>query len=313
VLDDYQGVALSMADWSPVTDRVEVTAFTEHQADSEQLIAALADVDIVVVMRERTPLPAPVFARLPRLRLVVTTGLRNSAIDLPAAAAHGVLVCGTASSPVPPTELTWALILGLARNLAAENAAFHVGGRWQSTVGIELAGRRLGLLGLGRIGGRVARIGSAFGMDVVAWSQHLTRERTDELGVTLAPSLAELLATSDVVSIHLALGERTRDLLGRDELALMRPSAFLVNTSRSAIVDGPALVDALVRSRIAGAGLDVFDREPLPADDVLRTLPTVLATPHLGYVAVDNYRTYFREAVEDIAAFLAGTPIRTLS
>ena len=313
VLDDYQGVALSMADWSPVTDRVEVTAFTEHQADTEELVAALADVDIVVVMRERTPLPAPVFARLPRLRLVVTTGMRNSAIDLPAAAAHGVLVCGTASSPVPPTELTWALILGLARNLAAENAAFHAGGRWQSTVGVELAGRRLGLLGLGRIGGRVARIGAAFGMDVVAWSQNLTRERTDELGVTLAPSLAELLATSDVVSIHLALGERTRGLLGRDELARMRPSAFLVNTSRSAIVDGPALVDALVHGRIAGAGLDVFDREPLPADDVLRTLPTVLATPHLGYVAVDNYRTYFREAVEDIAAFLAGTPIRTLS
>jgi len=313
VLDDYQGVALSMADWSPVADRVEITAFTEHQADSEELVAALADVDIVVVMRERTALPAPVFARLPRLRLVVTTGMRNSAIDLPAAAAHGVLVCGTASSPVPPTELTWALILGLARNLAAENAAFHAGGRWQSTVGVELAGRRLGLLGLGRIGGRVARIGSAFGMDVVAWSQHLSRERTDELGVTLAPSLAELLATSDVVSIHLALGERTRGLLGRDELALMRPSAFLVNTSRSAIVDGPALVDALVRGRIAGAGLDVFDREPLPADDVLRTLPTVLATPHLGYVAVDNYRTYFREAVEDIAAFLAGAPIRTLS
>jgi len=313
VLDDYQGVALSMADWSPVADRVEVTAFTEHRADSEELVAALADVDIVVVMRERTPLPAPVFAGLPRLRLVVTTGMRNSAIDLPAAAAHGVLVCGTASSPVPPTELTWALILGLARNLAAENAAFHAGGRWQSTVGVELAGRRLGLLGLGRIGGRVARIGSAFGMDVVAWSQHLSRERTDELGVTLAPSLAELLATSDVVSIHLALGERTRGLLGRDELARMRPSAFLVNTSRSAIVDGPALVDALVQGRIAGAGLDVFDREPLPADDVLRTLPTVLATPHLGYVAVDNYRTYFREAVEDIAAFLAGTPIRTLS
>jgi phosphoglycerate dehydrogenase-like enzyme len=313
VLDDYQGVALSMADWSPVADRVEVTAFTEHQTDSEELVAALADVDIVVVMRERTPLPAPVFAGLPRLRLVVTTGMRNSAIDLPAAAAHGVLVCGTASSPVPPTELTWALILGLARNLAAENAAFHAGGRWQSTVGVELAGRRLGLLGLGRIGSRVARIGSAFGMDVVAWSQHLSRERTDELGVTLAPSLVELLATSDVVSIHLALGERTRGLLGRDELARMRPSAFLVNTSRSAIVDGPALVDALVQGRIAGAGLDVFDREPLPADDVLRTLPTVLATPHLGYVAVDNYRTYFREAVEDIAAFLAGTPIRTLS
>ena len=313
VLDDYQGVALTTADWSEITDAVDVITFAEHHADLDELVTALADVDIVVVMRERTPLPASVFGRLPRLRLVVTTGMRNSAIDLAAATAHGVLVCGTASSPVPPTELTWALILGLARNIAAENAAFHAGGRWQSTVGVELAGRRLGLLGLGRIGSRVARIGAAFGMDVAAWSQNLTRERADERGATLASSLAELLETSDVVSIHLALSDRTHGLLRRDELARMRPTAFLVNTSRSAIVDTAALVDALEHGRIAGAGLDVFDREPLPADDVLRTLPTVLATPHLGYVARDNYRTYFAEAVEDIAAFLAGTPVRTLT
>ena len=313
VLDDYQGVALTTADWSEITDAVDVITFAEHHADLDELVTALADVDIVVVMRERTPLPASVFDRLPRLRLVVTTGMRNSAIDLAAATAHGVLVCGTASSPVPPTELTWALILGLARNIAAENAAFHAGGRWQSTVGVELAGRRLGLLGLGRIGSRVARIGAAFGMDVAAWSQNLTRERADERGATLASSLAELLETSDVVSIHLALSDRTHGLLRRDELARMRPTAFLVNTSRSAIVDTAALVDALEHGRIAGAGLDVFDREPLPADDVLRTLPTVLATPHLGYVARDNYRTYFAEAVEDIAAFLAGTPVRTLT
>ncbi len=313
VLDDYQGVALVMADWSTIAGSVDVTTFREHHPDEDQLVAALAEFDIVVVMRERTPLGPSAFDRLPRLRLVITTGMRNAAIDLAAAAAHGVVVCGTASSAVPPTELTWALILGLARNVAQENAAFRAGGPWQSTVGTELAGHRLGLLGLGRIGSRVARIGSAFGMDVCAWSQNLTLERTDDLGVELAPSLAALLESSDVVSVHLALGDRTRGLLGSDEISLMRRTAFLVNTSRWAIVDGTALVDALVHGRIAGAGLDVFDREPLPIDDVLRTLPNVLATPHLGYVAQDNYRTYFRDAVEDIAAFVAGNPIRTLS
>jgi phosphoglycerate dehydrogenase-like enzyme len=238
--------------------------------------------------------------------------MRNSAIDRAAAAAHGVVVCGTGSSPVPPTELTWALILGLARHVAAENAALRAGGPWQSTVGVELAGRRLAVLGLGRIGSRVARIGLAFGMDVAAWSPNLTQERADEVGVTRAASLAELVAGADVLTVHLALGDRSRGLLGRAELGAMRPTAFLVNTARSAIVDREALVEALVHDRIAGAGLDVFDREPLPADDVLRTLPNVLATPHLGYVAADNYRRFFGEAVEDIAAFLAGAPVRVL-
>ena len=313
VLDDYQGVALTSADWSPVAGSVDVTVFREHAADEDELVSRIADFEVVVVMRERTPFPGSVFARLPRLRLLVTTGMRNAAIDRAAAAAHGVVVCGTGSSPVPPTELTWALILGLARGVATENAALRAGGPWQSTVGVELAGRRLGVLGLGRIGSRVARIGQAFGMDVAAWSQNLTRERADELGVTLTASLAELAATSDVLTVHLALGDRTRGLVGAAEIARMRPTAYLVNTARSAIVDRAALVDALVHERIAGAALDVFDEEPLPADDVLRRLPNVLATPHLGYVAHDNYRRFFGEAVEDIVAFLEGAPVRVLS
>jgi phosphoglycerate dehydrogenase-like enzyme len=313
VLDDYQGVALTAADWTVLADAVEVHAAGEHVADEDALVGVLAEAEAGVVMRERTPLPASLFARLPRLRLVVTTGMRNSAIDLAAAARHGVTVCGTASSPVPPTELTWALILGLARHVAQENAAFHDGGPWQSTVGVELAGRRLGILGLGRIGGRMARIGAAFGMDVMAWSPNLTRERADEHGVGLAPSLADLVRGSDVLTVHLALGDRTRGILGRAEIGLMPPSAYLVNTARWGLVDGDALIEALVHRRIAGAGLDVFDREPLPADHVLRTLPNVLATPHLGYVARDNYATYFREAVEDIAAFVAGAPVRVLT
>jgi phosphoglycerate dehydrogenase-like enzyme len=238
--------------------------------------------------------------------------MRNAAIDRDAAAEHGVVVCGTGSSPIPPTELTWALILGLARHVATENSALRADGPWQSTVGVELAGRRLAVLGLGRIGSRVARVGPAFGMDVAAWSPNLTPERADEVGVTRAASLAELVAGADVLTVHLALGDRSRGLLGRAEIAAMRPTAFLVNTARSAIVDQEALVEALVHGRIAGAGLDVFDREPLPADDPLRTLPNVLATPHLGYVAADNYRRFFGEAVEDIAAFLAGAPVRVL-
>jgi phosphoglycerate dehydrogenase-like enzyme len=312
VLDDYQGVALAAADWTVLAGRVEVRTVQEHLADEDTVAGELADADAVVVMRERTPLPASLFARLPRLRLVVTTGMRNAAIDLAAAGRHGVTVCGTASSSVPPAELTWALILGLARHVAQENAAFRSGGAWQSTVGTELAGRRLGILGLGRIGSRMARVGAAFGMDVVAWSHNLTRERTDELGIELAPDLSDLARTSDVLTVHLALGERTRGILGRHEIGLMRPTAFVVNTARWALLDGDALVEALVERRIAGAGLDVFDREPLPADDVLRGLDNVLATPHLGYVARDNYRTYFREAVEDIAAFLDGAPVRVL-
>lgn len=313
VLDDYQGVALSMADWSPLADAVEVTSVRQHLDDPDELAAAIGDCEIVVVMRERTPFPAALFERLPRLRLLVTSGMRNASIDLAAAAAHDVTVCGTASSSTPPVELTWALILGLARRLTVESGALRAGGPWQSTVGTDLAGRRLGLLGLGKTGSRMAAIGRAFGMDVVAWSRNLTRDRCAEFGAELAPSLPDLLTSSDIVSIHLALGERTRGLIGAPELALMRPTAFLVNTSRAGIVDQAALREALAAGRIAGAGLDVFETEPLPADDPLRTLPNVLATPHLGYVTEDNYRTYFTEAVADIAAYLSDAPIRTLT
>ncbi|MCX4683691.1 D-2-hydroxyacid dehydrogenase family protein [Kitasatospora purpeofusca] len=312
VLDDFQGVATTIADWSPVADRVEVVPFREHPASVAELVAAVADFDIVVTLRERIAFPAEVFERLPRLRLLVASGMRNSVIDHAAARAHGVTVCGTASSSTPPVELTWALLLGLARGLVEESTALRSGGPWQSTVGADLAGRRLGLLGLGKIGARVARVGLAFDMEVVAWSSNLTAERAAEVGVRRAGSKEELLRESDFVSVHLALGARTRGLLGAPELALMRPDAYLVNTSRAAIVDQEALLAALSAGRIAGAAVDVFDQEPLPPDHPMRTAPRLLATPHLGYVSRDNYRRYYGEAVEDIAAFLAGAPVRVL-
>ncbi|MDW6061092.1 D-2-hydroxyacid dehydrogenase family protein [Streptomyces sp. FXJ1.4098] len=312
VLDDFQGVAMTSADWTPVLDRVEVVSFTEHFGTEDELAAALADFDLIVTLRERVAFPASLLSRLPKLKLLIASGMRNSVIDYAAAEHHGVTVCGTASSQAPPVELTWALILGLARGLVVENTALRTGGPWQSTVGADLHGRRLGLLGLGKIGSRVAGIGQAFGMEVTAWSQNLTRQRADEVGVALAGSKEELLASSDVVSIHLALSDRTRGLLGAAELALLKPTAYLVNTSRAAIVDQDALIDALRRGAFAGAGVDVFDVEPLPADHPMRTVPRLLATPHLGYVSQDNYRRYYGEAVEDIRAFLDGSPVRVL-
>ncbi|MEU7007572.1 D-2-hydroxyacid dehydrogenase family protein [Streptomyces sp. NPDC046332] len=312
VLDDYQGVALSSADWSPLADRVDVRVLREHLTDPNALVAAVQDCEILVVMRERTPLDAELLGRLPRLRLVVTSGMRNASIDLTAAAALGITVCGTASSSEPPAELTWALILGLARQVRAETQALREGGPWQSTVGADLYGRTLGLVGLGKIGGRVARVGLAFGMEVAAWSPNLTAERAAEHGVAYVPDKRELLARADVVSLHMVLSERTRGLIGEPELRAMRSSAYLVNTSRAGLVDGEALLRALREGWIAGAGLDVFATEPLPADDPLRTLPNVLALPHLGYVTRGNYDRYFGEAVEDIEAYLAGTPVRTL-
>ena len=311
VLDDYQGVAMSYADWS-VLDGVETTTIREHLRDEHAVVAAVADAEIVVVMRERTPFPARLLARLPRLRLLVTSGMRNAALDVAAANGRGVVVCGTPSSPTPPVELTWALVLGLARQLVPESLALRAGGPWQSSVGRDLAGATLGVVGLGKIGGRVAAVAQAFGMDVVAWSQHLTDERAAEAGVRRAERLPDLLAQSDVVTLHLVLSDRTRGLVGADELAVMRRSAYLVNTARAGLVDTSALVAALVAGGIAGAGLDVYDEEPLPAAHLLRTLPNVLATPHLGYVTEANYRAYFTGAVEDIAAWQAGHPIRRL-
>ncbi|WTO37208.1 D-2-hydroxyacid dehydrogenase family protein [Streptomyces achromogenes] len=312
VLDDFQGVATEAADWSVLGDRVEVVALREHLHDEDALAAALADYDIVVTLRERVPFPGSLISRLPRLKLLIASGMRNSVIDYAAAEAHGVTVCGTQSSGTPPVELTWALLLGLARGIVQENNALRAGGPWQSTVGADLHGRRLGLLGLGRIGSRVARVGLAFGMRVCAWSRNLTKERAEEVGVELAGSKEELLAGSDFVSVHLALGERTRGLVGAAELALMKPTAYLVNTSRAAIVDQAALLAALHEGRIAGAGVDVFDIEPLPADHPMRTAPRLLATPHLGYVSQANYATYYGQAVENIQAYLAGSPLRRL-
>ncbi|GHH49530.1 D-2-hydroxyacid dehydrogenase family protein [Streptomyces candidus] len=312
VLDDYQSVATTVADWSPVADEVEVVTFTSHFATEDELVAALAGFDVIVTLRERVPFPAALFARLPRLRLLVASGMRNSVIDLAAAQKCGVTVCGTASSSAPPVELTWALLLGLARGIVTEANSLRAGGPWQQTLGADLHGRRLGLLGLGRIGSRVAAVGLAFGMDVRAWSQNLTEKRCAEAGVTLSGSKEELLATSDFVSVHLALSDRTRGLLGAPELGLMRPTAHLINTSRAAIVDQDALVAALHAGSLAGAGLDVFDTEPLPADHPLRSAPRLLATPHLGYVSQANYATYYGQAVEDIRAYLDGHPVRVL-
>lgn len=312
VIEDFQSAATTVADWSSVTADVDVVTFAEHLGPAEEVAAALAEFDIVVTLRERVPFPAEVFARLPRLRLLIASGMRNSVIDFAAAERHGVTVCGTASSSTPPVELTWALLLGLARSIVPEANGLRADGPWQSTVGADLHGRTLALLGLGKIGSRVAQVGRAFGMEVVAWSQNLTEERTQEAGTALAASKEELLEAGDFVSVHLALSERTRGLIGAAELARMRPTAYLVNTSRAAIVDQDALLAALHAGTIAGAGLDVFDVEPLPAGHPMRTAPRLLATPHLGYVSRANYATYYGQAVENIRAFLDGEPVRRI-
>ncbi|MFF5723925.1 D-2-hydroxyacid dehydrogenase family protein [[Kitasatospora] papulosa] len=312
VLDDYQSVAGTAADWSPVADEIDVVGFADHCATEDELASRLMEFDIVVTLRERVPFPATLIERLPRLRLIVASGMRNTSIDHVAAERHGVTVCGTASTSTPPVELTWALLLGLARGIVTEANALRESGPWQSTVGADLHGRRLGILGLGKIGGRVAAVGRAFGMDVVAWSRNLTPERAEEAGAGFIATKEELLETSDFVSVHLVLGDRTRGLLGAKELGLMRPGSFLVNTSRAAIVDQDALLDVLRRGAIAGAGVDVFDVEPLPADHPMRSAPRLLATPHLGYVTQANYAAYYGDAVQDIRAYLDGEPVRRL-
>ncbi|MEU9476655.1 D-2-hydroxyacid dehydrogenase family protein [Streptomyces sp. NPDC048191] len=312
VLDDFQGVALESADWSVIEDEVEVVSLREHLDGEDALATALTDYDVVVTLRERVPFPGSLISRLPRLKLLVASGMRNSVIDYAAAEKYGVTVCGTGSSGIPPAELTWALLLGLARGIVQESTALRANGPWQSTVGTDLHGARLGVLGLGRIGGHVARVGLVFGMRVSAWSPRLTKERAAEHGVELAASMEELFADSDFVSIQVAGGDGTRGLVGAAELALMKPTAYLLNTSRASVVDQDALLAALHEGRIAGAGVDVFDIEPLPADHPMRTAPRLLATPHLGYVSRANYSTYYSQAVENIRAYLAGSPVRRL-
>ena len=310
ILDDYQDVARRLADWKSLP--AEVVVFRDHLSDESQVAARLAHFDVVVAMRERTPFPRSLFERLPRLRLLVTTGMRNASIDLRAAADRGVVVSGTAGLPSPTAELTWALILALVRHVPREDRATREG-RWQETLGTTLKGRTLGVLGLGQLGSRVARVGKAFEMDVIAWSQNLTAERATPVGATLAGSRDELLERADIVTIHLVLSDRTRGLVGARELGLLRPTAYLVNTSRGPIVDEGALIATLRAGKIAGAGLDVYDEEPLPADHPLRRLPNTVITPHLGYVTEETYQIFYAQALEDVRAFLAGAPVRALS
>ena len=311
VLDDYQSIALEMADWDSLPDDVSVDVFQDHLTEESDLVARLAPYEVVVAMRERTPFQRSLLERLPNLQLLVTTGMRNASIDIAAAEDNGVTVCGTDGVPYPTAELTWALILALLRKIPTEDKATREG-RWQVTVGEGLHGKTLGVIGLGRLGSQVAAVGVAFGMNVIAWSQNLTAERAEEFGTTLVTK-QELLSSSDIVTIHLVLSGRSRGLIGAEELSSMKPTAYLVNTSRGPVVDESALINALQSGTIAGAGLDVFDIEPLPLDHPLRSMPNTVLTPHMGYVTDETYRVFYGDAVENIKAFLSGNPVRVIS
>jgi phosphoglycerate dehydrogenase-like enzyme len=310
ILDDYQHAALASADWAALGAE-EVTPFHGHIADTADLVSDLRRFDVVVAMRERTPFDSERIRLLPQLKLLVTTGMANASIDLAAAGEAGVTVCGTGGSAGATVELTWALILSLTRHVPAEDAGIRAGG-WQHTLGFGLRGRTLGVVGLGNLGRQVATVGRAFGMEVLAWSQHLTAAAARAAGVTPVAK-DELFGSSDVVTIHYKLSPRSAGLVGAREIGLMSPKAYLVNTSRGPIVDTDALLEALRTGAIAGAALDVYDEEPLPAGHPLRNAPRTVLTPHIGYVTDDGYRVFFGEAVEDIAAFAAGHPVRVLT
>ena len=310
VLDDYQSVAMEMADWSVLPPGTQVRVFQNHLFDRDALVERLKGFDVVVAMRERTPFLRGLLERLPALKLLVTTGTRNASIDVQAASDLGIVVCGTRGLTYPTAELTWGLIIALLRRIPQEDAATRDGG-WQTGLGVGLRDKVLGVIGLGRLGSQVATVGLAFGMRVVAWSQNLTEERAAQLGASLVGK-DDLLSSSDVVTIHLVLSERTLGLVGERELGLMKPTAYLVNTSRGPIVDEGALVRALQHRTIAGVALDVFDQEPLPIDHPLRGLENAVITPHIGYVTHETYRVFFDDAVEDVVSFLDGTPVRVI-
>lgn len=310
VLDDYQGVALRCGDWSSIAGAA-VTAFADHLEDEDALVARLAPFQVVCLMRERTPLSDHSLARLPQLKLIVTTGMWNASLDIEAAVRRGIVVCGTSSIQSGTPELTWLLILALARGLPQEQASIS-GGGWQTGLGVDLEGSTLGILGLGKIGARIATVGNSFGMRVLAWSENLTAARASAAGAALVAKDA-LLREADFVTVHMKLSERTRGLIGARELSLMKPSAYLINTSRGPIVAETALVEAMQGGRIAGAGLDVFDREPLPAAHPLRRLSNAIVTPHIGYVTARSYALFYSQVVENIRAWIAVAPIRLLS
>jgi D-3-phosphoglycerate dehydrogenase len=312
ILDDYQNVVLKLADWSKVKNDLEIKVFNEHLGGPEKVIAALKGFGIVVAMRERTGFPKQVIDALPDLKLLITTGMRNASIDTEAAKARGITVCGTPSFGSPTSGIAIGLMLELTRHIGYENARLHGGAAWQSTIGPELEGMTLGVLGLGKLGTRTANVAKAFGMKVIAWSQNLTAEKCQEAGVGYV-SKEELFKQSDFVTIHTILSDRTRGVVGAKELGAMKPTAFLINTSRGPIVDETSLLAALREKRIAGAGLDVFDVEPLPLDHPLRKMDNVVLTPHLGYVAEQNYRHYLAGVVDDIRGFLDGKPVRVMT
>lgn len=311
ILDDYQNVARAMADWSPLEDQAEIVVFTEPLGGEDAVAAALAPFEIVAAMRERTPFPRALLERLPNLRLLVTTGLRNAAIDLTAAAERGIMVCGTPGTARATVELTWALILAAARNLAAEERSMRAGA-WQTALGFELEGRTLGIVGLGRLGAQVAEIARTFRMEVIAWSPNLTPERAATCGAR-AVDKQTLFAAADMVTLHMVLSERTAGLVGAAELARMKPTAWLINTSRGPIVREADLIRALETGQIAGAALDVYDREPLPVDHPLRRLGNTILSPHKGYVTEETYRVFYQGTVDAIRAWLGGTPIHVLT
>ncbi len=311
VLDDYQDAARSMADWTALPEGTEVEVFRDHLAEEDPLVERLQGFDAVVGMRERTAFPRPVLARLPDLRLLITTGGRNASFDVEAATELGIVVCGTGGAGEGPTELTWGLIIGLLRKIPQEDRLTREG-HWQTTIGVGLKDLTLGLIGLGHIGGLMARVGNAFQMNVIAWSQNLTAERAAQCEATLVDK-DTLFRESDIASVHLRLSDRTRGLVGAREIGLMKSTAYLVNISRGPIVDEAALVDALQRKAIAGAALDTFDVEPLPRNHPFLQLDNTIIAPHLGYVTEAGYRAFYAGAIEDVRAYAAGEPVRVIN
>ena len=303
---------MNAADWSLIADRVDLTVFREPFSSEPAAARALKDFEIICAMRERTPFPRTLFAALPKLKLLITSGMRNSAIDMQAAKDHGVVVCGTQFARDPTAPLTMGLILELTRNIGRESPRMHAGAPLQGHVGIEIEGRTLGVIGLGKLGTKVSKLAQAFGMNVIAWSPNLSPETCREVGVTYATK-EELFRTADVVTIHMVLSQRSRGLVGRDDLARMKPTAYLVNTARGPIVDEAALLATLQHRKIAGAGIDVFSVEPLPVDHPFRKLDNMVITPHLGYVTEENLRGHYRQMVEGIDAWLKGETLRRLA
>src|SRR3954454_4425896 len=312
ILDDYLNLALGIADWSKVTDRVDVTVFNQPFASEQAAATALKDFEIICAMRERTPFPRSLFAALPKLKLLITSGMRNAALDMEAAKDQKVVLCGTQWGRDPTAPLTMGLILELTRNIGRENARMHAGEPVQKLVGMEIEGRTLGVIGHGKLGSKVSALAKAFGMNVIAWSPNLTPERCKEVGVTYA-SKEELFKTADIITVHVVLGPRSRGLVGREDLARMKPTAYLVNTARGPIVDEAALLETLQQKKIAGAAIDVFSVEPLPIDHPFRRLDNLVLTPHLGYVTEESFRAHYSQMVECIGVWLwGGEPPRRL-